>query len=203
MWLQFAIGPNILQKAIQENLLDAYQIMGKWIQDNVGLLGGDNELSLVWPVHLKSLLNHVADCKSQSTISLSAEATGESPSNTRWATWSLPEGRKATPSTLYGMNNALCCSVEELFLWVCEHQSAECSVQDFFPPSQLPLKTHIHGSTLAKSWTLVVLSFFVNTPTGRNITWFWRQEASHARTPLDRPLILNSLDNHCVLSVTA
>lgn len=44
MWLQFATGPNILPKAIQENLLDAYQIMGKWIQVNVGLLGGDNEL---------------------------------------------------------------------------------------------------------------------------------------------------------------
>lgn len=130
--------------------------MGKWIQDNVGLLGGDNELSLVWPVHLKSLLNHVAGCKSQSTISLSAEATGESHSNTMWATWSLPEGRKATPSTLYGMNNALCCSVEELFLWVCEDQSAECAVQDFFTPSQLPLKTqsslctYIHGSTPVK-----------------------------------------------------
>lgn len=90
--------------------------------------------SLVWPVHLKSLLNHVADCKSQSTISLSAEATGESHSNTMWATWSLPEGSKVTPSTLYGMNNALCCSVEELFLWVCEDQSAECAVQDFFHP---------------------------------------------------------------------
>lgn len=140
--------------------------MGKWIQVNVGLLGGDNELSLVWPVHLKSLLNHVADCKSQSTISLSAETTGESHSNTMWATWSLPEGRKATPSTLYGMNNALCCSVEELFLWVCEDQSAECEVQDFFTPSQLPLKTqtslctYIHASTPAKSWTLVVSSTY-------------------------------------------
>lgn len=125
-------------------------MMGKWVKDKVGLSKvGTKKKSQDSLVRLKSLLNLVAVWKSPSTISLLAEATGESHSNVMQTTWSIPEGRKVTPSTLYWMNNVLC-FVEELFLWI------QCR---FFSPLHSSAHRHRQACALAfMAIPLVILS---------------------------------------------